>query len=257
MEERRKVKEIDSQKMDRIILNINIEIGREIIVEGPPMEALLFKGARKGSIITMTDSKGEDFRGRVTYINNEKANIVIFDKFPIPTEPPIEIILIQALPNKERMEWIIQKATELGVTSIIPFKSKKSISLEERESKQRKAHKWQDIARKASEQCRRARVPKIETYQTLEEVVKIGGDEALKIILWEKEGIGLNRILKGNHYKKICVMIGPEGGFTDDEVSLAIKNGFIPVKLGQRILRTETAAITIIGIIQFELGDLK
>lgn len=243
--------------MDRILIDKNISIGQEIFIEGPPLEALLFHQVRKGSILTITDSKGDDFRGRLTSLNHEKASIIIFDKFPSPTESIIEIILLQALPNKERMEWIIQKTTELGVSKIIPFKSTKSISLEEREAKQKKAHKWQDIARKASEQCRRARIPKIESFKTFKEVIESCEDESLKIILWERKGERLKEVLKKHTFKKIYIMVGPEGGFTEDEVFLAIKKGFIPVKLGQRILRTETASITLVGILQYELGDLN
>lgn len=243
--------------MDRILIDKNISIGQEIFIEGPPLEALLFHQVRKGSILTITDSKGDDFRGRLTSLNHEKASIIIFDKFHSPTESIIEIILLQALPNKERMEWIIQKTTELGVSKIIPFKSTKSISLEEREAKQKKAHKWQDIARKASEQCRRARIPKIESFKTFKEVIESCEDESLKIILWERKGERLKEVLKKHTFKKIYIMVGPEGGFTEDEVFLAIKKGFIPVKLGQRILRTETASITLVGILQYELGDLN
>jgi 16S rRNA (uracil1498-N3)-methyltransferase len=95
-----------------------------------------------------------------------KASLLIFDPFPSPTESGVEIVLLQALPEKERMEWIIQKTTELGVSTLIPFKSARSISLEEREAKQKKAHRWQEIAVKAVQQSRRARVPRVEAYRS-------------------------------------------------------------------------------------------
>lgn len=243
--------------MNRIIIDKDIKIGEEILIEGPLMEALRFYGVRKGKLITITDANGNDFRGRIADINNYKASLIIFERFPFPTESTIEIILLQALPNKERMELIIQKTTELGVSKIIPFKSTKSISLEEREGKQKKAHRWQEIARKASEQCRRAIIPKVENFRTFQEVMELCENESLKIILWEKKGERLKELLKKDSYKKIYIMVGPEGGFTEDEVFWAMKKGFIPVKLGQRILRTETASVILIGIIQYELGDLN
>jgi len=260
--------------MDRIVLDQKVVIGKEVIIEGPPLEALRFQGGRVGSIITLTDSQGKDFRGRVLRLSVERASVLTFETFQSPTESPLEIILLQALPEKERMELIIQKATELGVSTIVPFKSEKSISLEERETKQKKAHRWQEIAVKAVQQSRRARVPKIEHYRPFAEALEYCREEGLKILLWEKEGENLKEVLKrysvlhppfkkrgeggfkANRPGRVYIMIGPEGGFTEEEVKLAMKEGFVPVKLGQRILRTETAAITLIGILQYELGDL-
>ena len=243
--------------MDRIILDQKVDIGKEVLIKGPPLEALRFQGGRVGSLVTLTDSKGSDFRGRILRFSREEASILIFETFPSPTESSLEIILLQALPEKERMELIIQKATELGVSAIIPFKSERSISLEEREVKQKKAHRWQEIAVKAVQQSRRAKVPRVGPYRSFQEALKIGEGESLKILLWEKEGENLKDALRRSLAQKIYVMVGPEGGFTEEEVNLAKEKGFIPVKLGQRILRTETAAITLVGILQYELGDLN
>jgi len=242
--------------MDRIILDRKVDKGEEVLIEGPPLEAFRFQGGRVGGIVTLTDSEGDDFRGRVVRLSKEKALVLIFEAFPSPTESPLEVILLQALPEKERMELIIQKATELGVSTIIPFKSGRSISLEEREAKQKKAHRWQEIAVKAVQQSRRARVPRIEHYRLFNEALEICEGDGLKILLWEKRGESLKKILKQYLPRKVYVMVGPEGGFTAEEVELAKDKGFIPVNLGQRILRTETAAITLVGILQYELGDL-
>ena len=243
--------------MDRIVIDWKISKGKEVLLEGPPLEALRFQRARVGSIVTFTDCEGNDFRGRIIRLSREEASIFIFDAFPSPTESSLEIILLQALPEKERMELIIQKATELGVSAIVPFKSERSISLEEREAKQKKAHRWQEIAVKAVQQSRRAKVPRVEPYLSFHEALNSCGEDKLKIILWEKKGEHLREILRQNHPQKIYVAVGPEGGFTEEEVTLAKEKGFIPVKLGQRILRTETAAITLVGILQYELGDLS
>jgi 16S rRNA (uracil1498-N3)-methyltransferase len=240
--------------MDRILLSGKVDIGKEVVIEGPPLEALLFQGGRPGSLVTLTDREGGDYRGRVTRLSGERATIFVFSVFPAPTESAVEIILLQALPEKERMEWIIQKTTELGVSVIVPFHSDRSISLEEREAKQKKSHRWQDIAVKAVRQSRRAKVPLIESYRPFEGALEFCRDCGLKLILWEKEGRCLKQSLKPS--EKVCVMVGPEGGFTAEEVASARDQEFIPIKLGQRILRTETAAITLVGILQYELGDI-
>lgn len=246
---------------DRIVIRQKLEIGDEVILEGPPLEAFRVQGGRVGSIITLTDSEGKEFRGRALGLTKEKALVLIFEAFPSSTESSLEIILLQALPEKERMELIIQKATELGVSTLVPFKSQKSISLEERESKQKKAHRWQEIAVKAVQQSRRAKVPRIEKYCSFGEALEYCRKKGFKMLLYEKEGESLRKVLKTYSTsnplsEKIYIMVGPEGGFAEEEVKWAEKKGFTTVKLGQRILRTETAAITLIGILQYELGDL-
>ena len=243
--------------MDRIVLDRKVEIAKEVLIKGPPLEALYFQGGRVGSLVTLTDPDGNDFRGKVLRLTEAEASIFIFNAFLSPTESSLEIILFQALPEKERMELIVQKATELGVSAIIPFKSKKSISLEEREAKQKKSHRWQQIAIKAVQQSRRARVPWVGECRSFYEALKVCDDDGLKMILWENGGEKLKSVLRRHQPEKIYAMVGPEGGFTEEEVEQARDQGFIPVKLGQRILRTETAAITLVGILQYELGDLS
>jgi 16S rRNA (uracil1498-N3)-methyltransferase len=243
--------------MDRIALPQKAELGQEVLIEGPPLEALRLQGGRAGSLVTLTDSRGNDFRGRVLLLSDREASVLVFEAYPVPTESSLEIILLQALPEKERMELIIQKATELGVSAIVPFKSEKSISLEERDAKQKKSHRWQEIAIKAVQQSRRAKVPWMESYRSFQEALGFcqGGD--LKVILWEKKGASLKKVLRQYHPRRIYAMVGPEGGFSKAEVRSAENDGFVLVKLGERILRTETAAIVLIGILQYELGDLS
>ena len=242
--------------MDNIHLDRKVGLGQKIVIRGPLLEALLFQGGRLGSLHTLTDSEGGDYRARIRRLSQKEASVLIFEKFSSSTESTVEIILLQALPEKERMELIIQKATELGVSAIFPFKSAKSISLEERESKQKKAHRWQEIAVKAVQQSRRAKVPRVSYLLSFKAAMECCEADSLKIVLWEKMGESLKEILKSSRPQRICVLVGPEGGLTEEEVALARSYGFIPVKLGQRILRTETAAITLIGILQYEVGDL-
>ncbi len=242
--------------MDSIVLDRKVVIGEEVLMNGPPLEALRFQGGRVGSLVTLTDPEGNDFRGRILRLSEAEASVLIFDIFPSPTESSLEIVLLQALPEKERMELIIQKATELGALVILPFQSEKSISLTEREAKQKKAHRWQHIAIKAVQQSRRARVPFVGECRPFQEMLENLGEDGVKILLWEKRGENLKTVLRRHPARKIYAMVGPEGGFTEKEVKFAKGKGFIPVKLGQRILRTETAAISLMAILQYESGDL-
>ncbi len=242
----------------RIEITIHPKEGQKIRITGVGLDGLTSREARPGELVTLTGKGGREFRGRVLSVNRHEAWVMVFESLVPPTEPSTKIILLQALPDKERMELIIQKATELGVYSIVPFKSKRSIALEERERRQSKAHRWQSIAIKAAQQSRRGTVPFVEPYCDFSEALGCAEGSDLKILLWEKERKNpLKHVLRfQENYGKVALMVGPEGGFDPGEVRMAQESGFIPVTLGRRILRTETAAIVLLGIVQYELGDL-
>lgn len=247
-----------SHSVAHIEINTHPEEGQKIRIAGKGLRGLHFRQARPGEVVTLTVRGGGEYRGRVLSIDSREAWVLPFELLIPPSESPTRIILLQALPDKERMELIIQKATELGASFIVPFKSNRSIFLEDREKKQPKAHRWQRIAVKATQQSRRGRVPLVEPYCDFSEALEYAEGSDLKIILWEKgRDNPLRDVLRSRgNYGKVTVMIGPEGGFDPDEVQRAQERGFIPVTLGRRILRTETAAIVLLGILQYELGDL-
>jgi 16S rRNA (uracil1498-N3)-methyltransferase len=247
-----------SNSIARIEINTHPKEGQKVRITGEGLEGLAFRKARPGELVTLTVKGGGELRGRILSINPREAWVLVFESLVPPTESSTKVILLQALPDKERMEFIIQKATELGVYSIVPFKSKRSISLEEREEKQPKAHRWQSIAIKAAQQSRRGMVPIIEPYCDFSEALGYGEESALKILLWEKGSENpLRDVLRSQgNCEKVVLMVGPEGGFESVEVRRAQEKGFIPITLGRRIMRTETAAIVLVGIVQYELGDL-
>lgn len=210
---------------------------------------------RVGAIVTVRTEAGE-CRGRITGTANGIASVHLFERLSRPSESCLAMTLIQALPKKERMELIIQKATELGVTVLMPCISAKSITLSEREASQSKAHKWTAIAAKAVEQSRRRVIPLIEECVHLSAALEKASEAGLKLILYEKEvRLDLHDLAVKN-VKSLAIAAGPEGGFTEDEVILAQKYGYVPVRLGGRILRCETASIAALSIAQFLWGDL-
>jgi 16S rRNA (uracil1498-N3)-methyltransferase len=250
-------KEPSNQALERIAFPTELGTGREITLEGDPFSALLAREPLLGEIITITDSSGREFRGRIAELGKERARCHIFEELQEPTEPPFDLVLFQALPDKERMELIIQKGTELGVNTIVPFKSVHSISLEEREAVQPKAYRWQSIALKAAKQCRRAIVPGVAPYCSFEGALEKARPLELKLFLLEKEEERLAPLIRGMPPpKSIALMVGPEGGWDATEVKQATENGFFSVGLGGRILRTETAAIAACAILQYEWGGL-
>ncbi|NIS67611.1 MAG: RsmE family RNA methyltransferase [Proteobacteria bacterium] len=243
------------------VLKVNEQLfpGKTVLIKGESLRILNERSRRVGDLISIRDKRGRDFRGRIVSFAQDHSETFIFESLELPVEPVIEIHLIQALPKKERLEWIIQKTTELGVSSILPCESDHSITLEQRNSAQKKSHRWQAIATRAALQCRRARVPFI--YPTLPfcDALEIGYGSDLCLLLWEKEfSTSMKRVLaalKGT-VRNLTLAVGPEGGFSGQEVERAHERGFMSVGLGPRILRTETAAIAALTILQYELGDL-
>ena len=214
--------------------------------------------ARPGMIVTLIDAGGEGWRGRLTELSANGGTVVPFQRLSRPMESSLQLTVYQALPEKERFELILEKLTELGVTRIIPFVSLHSSTLAARDAKQRKSHRWPEILRRAAVQCRRALIPELGPCLALSEVFVAAEDADLRLILFEgEETTSLKTVLAGGDFKKVALLVGPEGGFAPAEVALARTHGLLPVSLGPRILRTETAAISAATIIQFALGDLN
>lgn len=200
--------------------------------------------ARPGEIITVSDNEGCYYRARLTEWDGHTASAHVFKKYPKNHENTVSITVFQALPEKERFELILQKLTEIGVTSIIPFSSQKSITIEERDSSQKKSHKWPDVILKAAKQSRRGVIPGLSSIITWKDLMDSVLNYSKAIILSEHgDGIPMGKALNGVESESICIITGPEGGFTGREVAEALTRNVIPVSLGSRILRTETASI--------------
>jgi 16S rRNA (uracil1498-N3)-methyltransferase len=210
---------------------------------------------RPGDWIVVFDGSGKDYEG---VILEEKGSSVLINVKNIYTsnkEPTIEIILAQSLLKGEKMDYLIQKAVELGVKEIIPFISSRSIPIYDEVKSNRRQTRWTKISIEASKQCGRGFVPEIKSIKTYSEMLNSSSPEFLNLILWEKEGFKLREILERKN-EKIFFIVGPEGGFSNEEVEEAKAKGFIPINLGKRILRSETASICVISILQYEWGDI-
>ena len=167
------------------------------------------------------------------------------------TDLPIKIYLFQGLPKSDKMELIVQKAVELGVHAIIPTQMQRCVVKLDDKKKKSKTSRWQSISESAAKQSKRSIIPKIHNIITFKQAVEFAGDLDLIIVPYESKRrmedtrSALSMIKSG---MSVGIFIGPEGGFEDNEIDLIIKNGARTVSLGQRILRTETAAITAVGM---------
>jgi len=228
---------------------------QEAFVGSAARAALDIWQARVGEIVTVEDPFQQCYRARITGLKDDDATLVPFERIE-PVESPLQICVCQALPEKERFELVLQKITEIGINRIIPFVSRHSTTVEERDSGQKKSHRWPDVVLRAGRQCRRAQLPELMEVVDFETMLDAVADWDVKLLLSEKaaawsfrEGIGSARP------DRIAVIVGPEGGFANEEIDLAQGRGVVPVTVGRRILRTETAAIVAAALAQFCVGD--
>lgn len=218
--------------------------------------ALLRWQARPGEIVTVADPQGTFYRARLTELTAAVAVVVPFLAFPRAVESPLAIEIFQALPEKERFELILQKVTEIGVSRIVPFVSRRSATQEERDAGQKKSHRWPEVVLRAAKQSRRGILPELYPVLSWDEATYAAASADLKLILIEKAPWTLREALQGERPARVALLIGPEGGFDPAEAEEAQGLGFLPVSIGPRLMRTETAAIVGAALIQFALGDL-
>lgn len=214
---------------------------------------------RPGSPILLNDGAGRERTGRIGRIDRASLTVIFDpDAVALPaTESGPPITIYQGLPKGEKMELILQKCTELGAAAIVPFVADRSIARPGAEKSADRLARWQRIAREAARQSRRSSVPDVELAGGIAEVLR-AARQSVKLILWEEERTLRLRDVVAEHAvpDSVAILVGPEGGLTPDEVALAKEHGFIPVTLGTRIVRTETAGLAVLSILQYCWGDM-
>lgn len=208
---------------------------------------------RAGDLITVNDKGCKSYPGRIISATRKEVAVEITGAArETDSESPLKIRLLQGLLKGDKMDLVIQKATELGVTEIIPVITERS---QVRET--RKVARWQKIAQEASRQSGRSHVPAIREPADIESTLSGRPVSRGGIIFWEQGGERLSAVIRRfRGTPAIEVFTGPEGGFSEKEVRTAQEKGFSIATLGKRILRAETAAIVALGIVQYQLGDL-
>jgi len=239
-----------------ISLKPALHIGDEADLDRESSDWVFDFALRPGNIISLKDKDGGWFRARALKCGQDRIRVKVFERMLKSPESDLFLVLLQAVPNKERMELIIEKAVELGVDVIQPFFSRRSYRFED--LAQSKHLRWQERARKASDQCRRGKVPRVLPPRKLEDAIEVSTVAELRMVLYEKEvGLGIMEFLQKKKSAKSCALaVGPEGGFEESEIDWLKGKGLTAVSLGGRILRTETSSIVGIGIVQSLLGDL-
>ncbi len=212
----------------------------------------------EGDEIVLFDGKGAEADAVLGRAGPRAVEVRVMARRQSPHGEAPSVTLLMGLPKGDRMEIVVQKATELGVAQLVPMLTDRTVlRLDEVRSTLRR-QRWQKIAREAARQCGRADVPDVSPVLTLEAALEGVPREALKLFFWEEPPRrGLREHLANvERPRQIVLAVGPEGGFTYREVERARERGFAVVGLGPRILRTETAAIAALAMTGFALGDL-
>lgn len=214
---------------------------------------------KPGDRIGVLDGLGAAYEARILTLDANKATIQVIGLLgDVLTTPAVEIGLAQALLKDKKMDLLVRQATELGVSDWMPFVSGRSVPRPDPGRLARREERWEKIAREALKQCRRPVLPRIHPTAGWEELLAAGADWHLRYFFWE----GARGKLAPPERPgtpgpcRVLLVCGPEGGFSREEADRAVSAGFLPVSLGPGILRSETAAVAVLGIAQYLFGDM-
>ncbi len=210
---------------------------------------------RPGDEIIVLDNSGTEWQVRLTEVGQKAVRGRLSGQQLAQAEPTLPLTLYQGTLKAQKFEWVLQKGTELGVSCFVPTICRRSVT-NNIDALTKKRERWQRIIREAAEQSGRGLLPRLEPAMPLAEAMRYAGSNSLILMLWEKAaGLNLKEVLVEARPHSVALFIGPEGGFTADEVALARQSGLQIVKLGPRILRAETAGIVACSAIFYQLGE--
>jgi 16S rRNA (uracil1498-N3)-methyltransferase len=207
-----------------------------------------------GDVVVAADGRGRDYTVRIDRLAPAVVGTVLAVG-ETRAESPLAVTLVQGVPKGERMEMIVRAVTELGVARVLPALTERTVVRLDAAHWLERARRWQRVAREAAKQCGRAVVPEVESPQPL--AVRLGTPAEVRVCLWEGTGPALETVLGAvARPRTAAVLVGPEGGLAETEVHEARTAGWAVARLGPRILRTETAGMAILAVLQARWGDL-
>lgn len=210
-----------------------------------------------GDSLLLCDGEGYDYEAKINSISKEEIKVDILASYPCKNEPETEVTLFQGLPKQGKMEWIIEKCTEMGITTIVPVQMDRSVVKLSKEQAAKKIERWQKTAKEAAKQCGRGKIPKVMMPVTLQELLEGELPEFLLFPYEAERTSSVREALIGKKVKTAGIFIGPEGGFEPEEASLLLSVGAKSVTLGPRILRTETAGLAALTVLLYEWNEMQ
>lgn len=221
--------------------------------ESPAHHLATVLRARVGEELFLFNGKQKEFKAKITAIQKKRVQVLVGEAIDNQRESPLQIHLAQAICKGDKMDWVLQKATELGVQIFTPILSSRAASdLSDDKRREKKMKHWEGVIIHATEQSGRNQLPVLHTPKTLEQFLPtiVSGSKWI-MTPGSSETLRTTKIID----QQITVMVGPEGGWSDSELLNAQSQGFLPLSLGPRILRTESAPIAIISVLQYMAGD--
>ena len=228
--------------------------GERIVLEGDNARHISFAlRMRKGDTVTLCGEDGRSMVGTLEDFDGTSVAVRILGE-GAGAEPPYPVTLFQGLTKGDKFDFIIQKAVETGVTRIVPFLSSRCIAkLEEGGRTEKKLERWKRISEEAAKQCGRGIVPEVTAPVPFAKALEEAAEASLSFLCYEREdAVSLSDLLKAHPGGSVSFLIGPEGGFSEAEASLAADRGIALCGLGKRILRTETAPVFVLSCITYE-----
>ena len=244
-------------RLPRIFLPGPLTAGRELqLPDAAAQHLLAVLRLRVGAPLVVFDGRGGEHPAQLLEAGRGGARIAVGEHRAVERESPLAVTLLQGLARGERMDLVVQKATELGVTRIVPVAAARSVvQLADGRAGKRVAH-WQAVAVAACEQCGRNRVPGITAPMDLVEACRLAAAEAgTRLWALDAEGGAPLAAAPPSRGERIALLVGPEGGLAEEELETAALLGFTPVRLGPRVLRTETAGPAALAALQALAGD--
>jgi 16S rRNA (uracil1498-N3)-methyltransferase len=213
---------------------------------------------RTGDSFYSFDEGGNRYRMRILEATSRSLRAEVLESFPPEPPPEVALTLLVGLPKADKMDFILEKATELGCSRVIPFRSSRTIPRLDAQDAKKRLLRWERIALSAAKQCGSGRVPDVSPLLPFADALRRGAESHGKIVLYEGEGtFGLKKTLAGmDGVKSVALLIGPEGGFSEEEVAEAEREGFIRAGLGSRILRVETAAVAALAMTMYHFEKI-
>jgi len=221
---------------------------------------------KPGTLIRVFDGKGREYDARISSAEKEEVRAVLTDNAEScpnsQAESPIHITIAQGFLKEKKMDELLPALTELGINRWIPFIAQRSVARPDRKRMESRKQRWEKIAVESLKQCRRTQVPEIADTVSFADMLHMGKNCDLRLIFWERltepEFTGnCFAFQKSRAYQRVFAVIGPEGGFSPQEIDLAVTSGFQTAGLGPRILRAETAALAVCTLLQHCFGDLQ
>ncbi len=214
---------------------------------------------KEGDSLTVCGGQGLDFHCVIASITDSEVLLRVEETVPTDSEPSVRLTLYQGLPKGDKLELIIEKTIELGVTAIVPVLMQRSVSRPDAKSAAKKQERWQKIALSAAKQCGRGVIPPVEPMITFRQMLPRLREHQAVLFFYECGGQPLSEALGGIAEKgltDVAVVIGPEGGFDIAEAQALQESGAFTATLGKRILRTETAPIAAAAAIMYATGNM-